>query len=295
MNHEQLNTFIKAMESGSFNKAAENLFVSPSAIMRQVNRLEEELELKLFDRTSKGIKPTVAGEYYYQEIVRWNNEYEGIVKKTKEIAKDTKIQNTIRVGVSGTLSERFTKEYWGKIQKEFPEIKFEFISYGIFSENVMPLVNDVGIGVDIVIDHYEPWAIEEYDLGVVQLYESQMSCAVSVNSDLYMKEKLQMEDLYGRTVSVWNIKSSSTYRDMRNVFKKYPEINMKDIPFEDVNAFSNKDDEIILGYLTWNGIHPFYKFIQLDIEYTVPYGIWYRKTPSPKVKKFVETVKRIQF
>ncbi len=295
MNHEQLNTFIKVMEVGSFNKAAEILFVTPSAVMRQVNRLEEELEVKLFDRTSKGIKPTVAGEYYYQEIVKWNWEYENIVKNTREIAANRGLKDVIRVGAYRALSETFLMRYWGKIQNEFSNTQFEFSSYGIYSGQVMNLVNDVGNNVDIVIENYEMWAIEEYDLEVLHLYEAPMSCAVSIYSDLYSKDILRLEDLYGKTVSVWNHKRSSAYYDMRNLLGRHPEIKVKDIPFEDERAFDSKNDEIMLGYLTWNGINPFYRFIPLDIDYTVPYGIWYRRNPSAKVKAFIERVKKIEF
>lgn len=295
MNHEQLNTFMKVMECGSFNKAADVLFVSPSAVMRQVNKLEKELDVKLFDRTSKGLKSTVAGEYYYKEIEKWNWEYENIVKNTKEIAENANLQEVIRVGAYRALSEIFLKDYWGKMQEEFPNTQFDFISYGIYSGQVMNLVNDVGNNVDIVIENYEMWAIEEFNLDVVHLYELPMSCAVSIYSDLYSKDILKLEDLYGKTVSVWNHKRSSIYYDMRTLLGKHPQIKVKDIPFEDERAFDSKNDEILLGQLTWNGINPFYKMIPLDIDYTVPYGIWYRKNPSPKVKAFIEKVKKIEF
>lgn len=295
MNHEQLNTYIKVMEHGSFNKASEALFVTPSAIMRQINRLEHELNVKLFERTNKGITPTIAGNYYYEEVVRWNQEYDRIVRRTKEIHEDSARVNTIRVGVYGNLSDVFIEKYFGKIQNVFPDTKFDFYSYGISSDKVMALINDVGTNIDIVIENYEKWAIEEYHLETLHLYDVPMSCAVSINSDLYAKDVIRIEDLYGKTVGMWNNRRSSIFYDMRKILEEHSEISIKDIPNFDGKIFDNKDNEIILGNLTWSGAHPFYRFIPLDSGYTTPYGIWYRKNPSLKVKIFIEKVKSIAF
>lgn len=43
-----LDTFIKVADAGSFNKAAEELFISPNAIMKQINLLEDNLGFELF-------------------------------------------------------------------------------------------------------------------------------------------------------------------------------------------------------------------------------------------------------
>lgn len=46
--------FLCAAENGSFNKAAEKLLISPTAVMKHVNSLESELELRLFERQARG-------------------------------------------------------------------------------------------------------------------------------------------------------------------------------------------------------------------------------------------------
>ncbi len=45
----QLDTFLKVADAGSFNKAAEELFISPPAVIKQINLLEASLSLRLFD------------------------------------------------------------------------------------------------------------------------------------------------------------------------------------------------------------------------------------------------------
>ncbi|MFQ7172032.1 MAG: LysR family transcriptional regulator [Thomasclavelia ramosa] len=59
MYNPQLETFIKVVDRGSFSKAAEDLFISPSAVIKQINILETNLGLKLLKRThQRGIFDT---------------------------------------------------------------------------------------------------------------------------------------------------------------------------------------------------------------------------------------------
>ncbi|MDY2781910.1 MAG: LysR family transcriptional regulator, partial [Candidatus Pseudoruminococcus sp.] len=54
--------FVCVADCGSFNKAAEKMYISPPAIMKQINALEKHLDMKLFDRTNQGIRLTPAGK-----------------------------------------------------------------------------------------------------------------------------------------------------------------------------------------------------------------------------------------
>ena len=61
MFHPLLHTFVVVADCGSFTRAAEKLYISPTAVMKQMNALEEHLALKLIDRTPAGIALTAAG------------------------------------------------------------------------------------------------------------------------------------------------------------------------------------------------------------------------------------------
>ena len=56
-----LRTFCIAAERGSFRLAAEDLFLTPSAISHQIKSLENELDVKLFDRSTRDLRLTEAG------------------------------------------------------------------------------------------------------------------------------------------------------------------------------------------------------------------------------------------
>ena len=58
-----LDTFIRAAELGSFSKTAEEMFITPSAVIQQINSLETDLGVKVFNRSKRGVTLTPAGEY----------------------------------------------------------------------------------------------------------------------------------------------------------------------------------------------------------------------------------------
>lgn len=63
-----LRTFDTAARLNSFKLAANELFITPSAVSQQIKELESNLGIQLFERYSQGIKLSDAGQYYWQEI-----------------------------------------------------------------------------------------------------------------------------------------------------------------------------------------------------------------------------------
>lgn len=58
MYNSQLTAFVCTADSGSFNKAAEKLYISSTAVMKQIDALEKHLNLKLLERTRRGVTLT---------------------------------------------------------------------------------------------------------------------------------------------------------------------------------------------------------------------------------------------
>ena len=62
-----LDTFICVAKAGSFNKAAEELFISAPAVIKQVNLLENQLGVRLFSRSHRGLELTNGGQSLYKD------------------------------------------------------------------------------------------------------------------------------------------------------------------------------------------------------------------------------------
>lgn len=73
MYNPQLDTFLKVADAGSFNKAAEEMYITPTAVIKQINLLEGALNVKLFERTHRGLTLTLAGKSLYQDANTLSN------------------------------------------------------------------------------------------------------------------------------------------------------------------------------------------------------------------------------
>ena len=63
-----LRAFDAAVRTGSFTRAGEALHVTQGAISRQIKSLEDELGVRLFDRSNRGVSLTVAGQVFFDEM-----------------------------------------------------------------------------------------------------------------------------------------------------------------------------------------------------------------------------------
>lgn len=62
----QIKYFITVVDSGSFTEAAEELYISQSAVSQQISALESELGVKLLRREKRKFELTEAGKYLYR-------------------------------------------------------------------------------------------------------------------------------------------------------------------------------------------------------------------------------------
>ena len=90
-------------ESKNFTKASKLLYVSQPTISASIKSLENQLGIKLIDRTSKEVVFTPAGERIIRHTQRIMSEYEDLISEANDMSK---LQNTtIRLGIASILSE----------------------------------------------------------------------------------------------------------------------------------------------------------------------------------------------
>jgi Transcriptional regulator len=97
--------FIAVAKTGSLRKAADQLYISVSAIHRQITLAEEEFGIVLFERLPSGLKLTLAGELLYADLLKWQKEFHQTCVRFDEIQGLSR--GSIELGLIAALSDGF--------------------------------------------------------------------------------------------------------------------------------------------------------------------------------------------
>ena len=172
----QLETFIQVADSGSFSKAAEILYISPNAVIKQINSLESSLDIRLFLRTHRGITLTASGESLYRDaeyIIRYVRES---VLRARNALQSS--EHIIRIGASMITPTRFLIELWPQLQTYCPDIKFQLVPFENTPENAREIMKNLGQNIDLVAGIYDKGLLQQRQCTGLELNKEPICCAV---------------------------------------------------------------------------------------------------------------------
>lgn len=139
---KRMSVFAKVVECGSFTAAARQLDMSVSSISQTVSKLENELQVKLLNRSTRRIGLTEAGKIYYQGCRR-------ILQEVSEVHEQLYAFNntptgTLRIGSSSTMAQNVLATMTADMLKEYPGLTVNLVT-GI------PAPDLIADGLDVVI------------------------------------------------------------------------------------------------------------------------------------------------
>ena len=296
MYNPQLETFIKVADAGSFKKAAEESYITPSAVIKQINLLEESLGVKLFERSHRGLRLTKAGKSLYQDskyIIQYCKD--SITRAKNAMQDDT---NVIRIGTSAMTPAQVLMQLWPDMHVNCPDMKFQIVPFENTPENARAILDNLGTNIDVVGGIFDDTMLELYHCDGLRLSCEPLCLAVSYHHRLASKDKLTIEDLYGENLLLMHRKWSHFVDNLRDdIYKNHRAINVVDFDFYDVNIFNRCENGnyVLMAIPAWANVHPLLKVIPVDWDYGIPYGILHSPNPSDLVKRFLkvarETVK----
>lgn len=123
MTLQQLQYVVALDNHRHFVKAAKSCHVAQPTLTLQVKKLEDQISVILFDRSSKPIKPTPLGEVFIlkaRQILRDINQLKGLVNDDLN-----NLEGTFKVGVIPTLAPYLLPRFLGDFAAQFPETRLE--------------------------------------------------------------------------------------------------------------------------------------------------------------------------
>ena len=293
MYHPQLDTFLCVAEAGSFNRAAEQLYISPPAVIKQVNLLEGRLGLRLFERTHRGLRLTPAGQSFYQDTKYIIQYCKDSLTRARNAMQET--GEIIRIGSSPMTPAQVLVELWPKLQAYCPDLRFQLVPFENTPENAREILANLGRNIDVVAGIFDETMLNLRQCIGLEISREPLCCAVSVHHRLAGKERLSVSDLYGERLMLMR-RGWSHYVDLLRdeLWKNHPQIQIVDLDFYDVNVFNQCEHNncVLLAVENWRYVHPMLKILPVDWGYAIPFGLLHAPQPTPVVERFLRAVER---
>lgn len=184
---KQIKYFQSVVKYNSFTEAAEEHYISQSAISQQIKALEQELGLKLLNRSRRSFTLTPAGEYFYRKSLVLVADFEAICRETAHIAGSN--SELLKIGILRSYSGSEFQRTVAVFAEKFPDISVEVI-YG----NHDALYEKLRHGdIDIVFNDQRRAFSDEYHN--IILSEQEYSIEISAKNPIAELESVNIDEL----------------------------------------------------------------------------------------------------
>ena len=282
MYNHALDTFVRAAELGSFSKVAEESFISPSAVIQQMNHLEKDLNVRLFNRSKKGITLTQAGQYLLLES-------RAIIQRSNDVCAHLSLyeehpSGAVLFGSNHFHMPRLIYDYWPGFAAEHSGSTLSSYSFNESGSDIRP-------NTDLIegIIFEEP--VWQGNFTFHPISNAHLAFMVREDSPLAEHQIITEVDLQNYTLI--NIK-----RGISKVNDRMQDDLLRfGLSFEEVEIYSTSIliDSLEAGKPVmipdcWKDLHPKSKTIPFIKNYEYPYGFFLSKSASGAARKFLAYV-----
>ncbi|EDC1727071.1 tricarballylate utilization LysR family transcriptional regulator TcuR [Salmonella enterica subsp. enterica serovar Muenchen] len=155
MELRQLRYFVRIIETGSMGSAAQDLDIGVSALSQQMSRLENELAIRLLQRTSRGVTPTNAGlAFYSQAQLALRHADDAILA-----AREARLSGHVSVGMAPSTASILGIPFIHAMQENYADVRLHVVES--LSGNLERMINTRQIDLAVVFqkDKILRWSV----------------------------------------------------------------------------------------------------------------------------------------
>lgn len=219
--------FYAVANTGNISKAAKELYISQPAISKSIQKLEENIGVKLFDRSSRGVTLTPEGELLYTHV---KSAFETLTLGEDKLRRSIALGvGNLTIGVSSTLCKYILLPYLRDFIKQYPHIN---ISIACHSTNqTLKLLEDGKLDIGLI--------------GKPELFKNIDFYQLREIEDIFVATKDYLRNLKIRGVEKQYILQSSTLLllDKENMTRQYIDdyFQSNHVLIQDIIEVSNMD------------------------------------------------------
>jgi LysR family hydrogen peroxide-inducible transcriptional activator len=214
MEYHQIRYVLAVAETRNFSQAADREYVTQPTLSQQIMKLEDELGVKLFHRTTRSVQLTAAGEAFVASAVIIREEWKRL-KETAEYYQNQKIEN-ITIGLLPTLGRTDIARSLHDYIVHYPNAKIRLITNYSYS-----LIQKLHSGeIDIGIINILPFITKNSEsIDTYPLEKNIITVIMNKNHPLAKRESVTLEEIRELPVLVLN-KTASVRLCMDWIFQK---------------------------------------------------------------------------
>ena len=125
MQYRHLYYFLIIVEAGSFSQAARTIHVAQPALSQQIAELEASLGVSLLQRSARGVRPTAAGQKFYDEESSILRKYENLPGLVRSSSGD--VEGRVGLGMPASLSTTLVGPFIERCRADHPKVTLKFI------------------------------------------------------------------------------------------------------------------------------------------------------------------------
>lgn len=215
---QQILVFLQVVESNGFAKASSNLHMTQSAVSKSIAKLERELGISLFTRTTRELHLTDPGKILYDE---WKIHIQAIYASYNKAADIQKNKDaTVHIGILNTA--RPDRYFW-EIEEKF-KTKYPNITLDLESEYMTDLVGKLAANLydAIMIPDFERFSLADNDLVWKWAARSNACLIIPEDNPLAQRKNVKMKEIIDQTFISLEARQSSGYlADLTERFAPY--------------------------------------------------------------------------
>ncbi|WP_316568599.1 LysR family transcriptional regulator [Neobacillus sp. YIM B06451] len=181
MNIENIEAFIYVCQLGSFNKAAEALYLTQPSVTARIQSLEREINIKLFHRNGNKISLTEKGEYFFPHAQKILQSYQEARYGLQQVA----IPYDLVIGSALSISNNILPEILPGFKSTFKDVKIKIVTG--HSKDILQKVINKEVDFGIVRTETHP------QIESIRLYNDPIGLFVPRNHILLKEEKVTIE------------------------------------------------------------------------------------------------------
>lgn len=235
---KQIRYFQSVVRTGSFTAAAEEHFISQSAISQQIKALEAELGTPLLNRSKRSFTLTEAGKFFYRKSLVLVADYDAILRQMKQITGGS---DSLKIGVLKGYCGSELSDAVAEFSSQFPDIQVE-----VTHANHDALYDQLRSGeLDIVLNDQRRAFSDKYVNIVLDIRE--YYAEISAKSPLAQLDGAEIDDL--KNMPLILLASEEQRENERNYY-------LNDLGFRSEICFTEFLDDAHMQVIQGKGFMP---------------------------------------